>query len=66
MEQALALVDDVGGFSIPANQLRGYDIVPAKWTPHPGPRVETLSDDKYPMSVPGSLPRNAEGIPTKI
>lgn len=66
VERALALVEGVGDFTIPTNQMRGFDVVPAKWAPHPGPRVQTLSDDKYPMTVPGSPPRNADGIPTKI
>lgn len=66
IETALALVDGAGGFNIPANDLRGYDVVPAKWAPHPGPQVKTLSDDKYPMSVSGTPPRNVDGIPTKI
>ena len=60
------VVEGAGDFSIPTNQLRGYEMVPAKFTMPVGPAVATGFRDEHPTRVPGPLPRNADGIPTKI
>jgi hypothetical protein len=64
VQRALELVPATEGIHTPANKLPGFKPIPFKWTPHPGPHVVTGFRDEHPMTVPGPLPRNVDGIPT--